>query len=101
MTRNSLLLDHQRFSKGQPNITLTGRDIAALKTLRSLGGRIAVPADLAAALEEGSVASQQNALIGGRLIRRLESLGFVREIASPGSGYEITAIGQQTAKQPN
>lgn len=98
MTRNasSFLLHHQSFSKGRLKIAITERDIAGLKALRSLGGRISTPAELAAALEPSSTASQ-NALAGGRLIRRLENFEFVQELAAPDSGYQLTAAGQRAA----
>lgn len=78
------------------NIALTDRDLAGLRALKSLGGRIGSAADLAAVLNP-HLNSNQQAMGGGRLIRRLASFGFVQALAEPEVGYQITAAGLQAA----
>ncbi|KPC02226.1 Uncharacterized protein AC501_3512 [Pseudomonas amygdali pv. lachrymans] len=36
-------------------------------------------------------------MLGGRHLRRLESVGFVKAIELPGGGYEITVTGRAAA----
>lgn len=87
-------LARQQFSKGQPNIVITDNDWAGLKALASLGGHVQSPAALARALTANGEPDTRHALLGGRLLRRLESFGYVRPAAHPEVGFEITINGQ-------
>ena len=78
-------------------IALTVRDLAGLRALQTLGGRISSAAELAAVLNPRLTANQQ-AMGGGRLIRRLASLGYVQALSDPEAGYQITAEGLLAAK---
>lgn len=96
-TPKALLLDCQPFSKGPANIALSSRDLAGLKALLSVGGMVRTPAELMMALA-GGVEESRQALSGGRLIRRLESFGFVRPLNNH-NGFEITVTGRAAASQ--
>lgn len=90
------LLEHHSFSRGPANIVISDRDIVALKALAHMGGRVAAPADLGGALDQ-SLDGTRKSLLGGRHLRRLESVGFVRVLAAPGVGFEITVTGLAAA----
>lgn len=92
----TFLLHQQNFSKGKMKIALSDRDLAGLRALQSLGGKISSAAELAAVLNPRLTANQQ-AMGGGRLIRRLASFGFVQALIDPEAGYQITAAGEQAA----
>lgn len=92
-TSRKLLIDQHPFSKGHANIAITPRDLAGLKVLVELGGIVSNPAGLAKAMTGGAEDSQHS-MTGGRLIRRLESYGFIRE---GDKGFEITVTGRAAA----
>lgn len=90
------LLENHSFSRGPANIVISELDLLALKTLRDLGGAVNTPADLGEALDS-SLDGTRRSLLGGRHLRRLESVGFVKTLQSPAGGYEITVTGRAAA----
>jgi hypothetical protein len=90
------LLEHQNFSRGPANIVISELDLQALKTLNGLGGAVLTAADLGGALN-GNLDNSRKSMLGGRHLRRLESVGFVKAIELPGGGYEITVTGRAAA----
>lgn len=92
-------LAQQQFTKGQPNIVITGNDWAGLKALDLLGGQVGSPAALAKALTTNAEPDSRHALQGGRLLRRLESFGYVQPLPGPEGGFEITPTGRTALTQ--
>lgn len=97
--KTNFRLAQQQFSKGQPNIVITDNDLAGLKALDILGGQVKSPAALAQALANSGEPDTRHALQGGRLLRRLESFGYVRTMAGPDVGFEITVTGRLALTQ--
>lgn len=93
--KTTFRLAQQQFSKGQPNIVITDNDWAGLKALDLLGGHVKTPAALAKALTTDGDSDTRHALLGGRLLRRLESFGYVRPAPLPEVGFVITVNGRE------
>ncbi|CEK42639.1 hypothetical protein P5706_35575 [Pseudomonas sp. ChxA] len=53
-------------------------------------------ADLGGALNS-KLDNSRKSMLGGRHLRRLQSVGFVKAIELPGGGYEITVTGRAAA----
>ncbi|MGF6281999.1 hypothetical protein ABH908_000514 [Pseudomonas frederiksbergensis] len=97
--KTTFRLAQQQFTKGQPNIVITGNDWAGLKALDLMGGQVRSPAALAKALTTDGDPDSRHALQGGRLLRRLENFGYVQQLPGPEGGFEITPTGRTALTQ--
>lgn len=91
-SKTPLLANHS-FSRGPANVVISELDMLALRTLNQIGGEVSTPADLGNALDKNLDASRKS-LLGGRHLRRLESVGFVKALERPSGGYQITVTGR-------
>lgn len=97
MTQHKIpLLEGHSFSRGPANIVISELDLLALKALEQLGGTVGTPADLGEALDS-TLDGSRKSLLGGRHLRRLESVGFVKSLETTSGGYEITITGRAAA----
>ncbi|MBM5458889.1 hypothetical protein H8F21_15085 [Pseudomonas sp. P66] len=90
------LLAHRSFSRGPANVVISKLDMLALRALNRIGGAVSTPADLGEALD-GKLDNSRKALLGGRHLRRLVSVGFVKALDQPNGGYQITVTGRAAA----